>query len=80
MTYWKHNLIGFIASVSCIAFIVFQIDIAHIKVAISMFGLNEDQSASFAFLSHLLLWLPTTIVGAILIFFNPKLFKLNNNI
>jgi len=48
--------------------------------AISMFGFNEDQSASFAFLSHLLLWLPTTIVGAILIFFNPKLFKLNNNI
>jgi len=48
--------------------------------AISMFGFNEDQSASFALLSHLLIWLPTTIVGAILIFFNPELFKFKKNL
>lgn len=51
----------------------------HLAVftAISFFGYSSDLSASYAILSHLLIWLPTTIVGVSVILFNPRLFKFN---
>jgi uncharacterized protein (TIRG00374 family) len=42
--------------------------------AISMLGGTQGQAASFAVLSHLALWLPTTLAGAIFILLNPRLF------
>jgi uncharacterized membrane protein YbhN (UPF0104 family) len=43
--------------------------------AISMLGGTPGQAASFAVLSHLGLWLPTTLVGALAILTNPQLFR-----
>lgn len=51
-----------------------------IFAAISMFGFSNLESASYAFLSHLMIWLPTTIFGAILILLNPELFKFKKNL
>lgn len=43
--------------------------------AISLLGGAAGQAASFAVLSHLSLWLPTTLAGVIAILFTPELFK-----
>jgi uncharacterized protein (TIRG00374 family) len=42
--------------------------------AVRALGGTDAQAASFAVLSHLSLWLPTTIAGGIAILLNPKLF------
>lgn len=42
--------------------------------AISMLGGTSGQAASFAIVSHLAVWLPTTLAGAIAILLNPQLF------
>jgi uncharacterized protein (TIRG00374 family) len=42
--------------------------------AVVMLGGSNAQAASFAVLAHLGVWLPTTIAGALAIFFNPQLF------
>ena len=42
---------------------------------ISMLGGTQAQAASFAVVSHLGVWLPTTLVGAVAILFNPHLFS-----
>jgi glycosyltransferase 2 family protein len=42
--------------------------------AIAMLGGTPAQAASFAVLSHLGVWLPTTLAGAVAIFLNPQLF------
>jgi uncharacterized protein (TIRG00374 family) len=42
--------------------------------AISMLGGTPGQAASFAIVSHLAVWLPTTLAGAIAILLNPQLF------
>ncbi|WKJ92020.1 lysylphosphatidylglycerol synthase transmembrane domain-containing protein [Methylomonas montana] len=42
--------------------------------AISMLGGTPGEAASFAVLSHLGVWLPTTLAGALAILFNPQLF------
>jgi uncharacterized protein (TIRG00374 family) len=42
--------------------------------AISAFGGSAEQAASFAVLSHLGLWLPTTLAGAIAIAATPRMF------
>jgi len=47
--------------------------------AVSMFGGTPGLAASFAVLSHLGLWLPTTIAGVLAILFNPDLFRLLRN-
>lgn len=44
-------------------------------IAISMLGGTTGQAASFAVLSHLGLWLPTTLAGALAILINPQLFS-----
>jgi glycosyltransferase 2 family protein len=44
-------------------------------MAISMLGGTPGQAASFAVLSHLGLWLPTTLAGAVAILVNPQLFS-----
>ncbi len=44
-------------------------------IAISMLGGTPGQAASFAVLSHLGLWLPTTLAGAVAILINPQLFS-----
>jgi glycosyltransferase 2 family protein len=43
--------------------------------AISMLGGTPGQAASFAVISHLGVWFPTTLAGAIAIMFNPQLFS-----
>jgi len=43
--------------------------------AISMLGGTPAQAASFAVLSHLSVWLPTTLAGALAILLNPQLFS-----
>ncbi|WP_083447171.1 lysylphosphatidylglycerol synthase transmembrane domain-containing protein [Azoarcus sp. CIB] len=43
--------------------------------AISMVGGSSAQAASFAVLSHLGLWLPTTLAGAVAIAANPNMFR-----
>ncbi|ATM93993.1 Uncharacterised protein family (UPF0104) [Yersinia frederiksenii] len=43
--------------------------------AISMLGGTTAQAGSYAVLSHLALWLPTTLVGAIAILMKPELFR-----
>lgn len=40
----------------------------------TMLGGTPEQSASFAVLSHLAVWLPTTLAGALAILFNPRMF------
>jgi uncharacterized protein (TIRG00374 family) len=42
--------------------------------AVRALGGTEAQAASFAVLTHLSLWLPTTVAGGIAILLNPKLF------
>ncbi|CAG4887756.1 lysylphosphatidylglycerol synthase transmembrane domain-containing protein [Paraburkholderia saeva] len=42
--------------------------------AVRALGGTDAQAASFAVLSHLSLWLPTTVAGGIAILLNPKLF------
>lgn len=42
---------------------------------ISLLGGTNDQAASFAVLSHLGLWVPTTLAGVVAIAANPKMFK-----
>ncbi|CAN7647710.1 lysylphosphatidylglycerol synthase transmembrane domain-containing protein [Variovorax sp. LjRoot290] len=42
---------------------------------ISLLGGTSDQAASFAVLSHLGLWVPTTLAGAIAIASTPQMFK-----
>lgn len=42
---------------------------------IALLGGSNDQAASFAVLSHLGLWVPTTLAGAIAIVSTPRLFK-----
>ncbi|MGB4874201.1 MAG: lysylphosphatidylglycerol synthase transmembrane domain-containing protein [Candidatus Competibacter sp.] len=42
--------------------------------AASVLGSSSEQSASFAVLSHLGVWLPTTLAGIVAILLNPKLF------
>lgn len=42
--------------------------------AIAMLGGTSAQAASFAVLSHLGVWLPTTLAGAVAILLNPQLF------
>lgn len=44
--------------------------------AVTMFNGTPGQAASFAVLSHLALWLPTTLAGILAILFNPDLFRL----
>lgn len=43
--------------------------------AVSMLGGTPDQAAGIAVLSHLGVWLPTTLAGAIAILFHPELFQ-----
>lgn len=43
--------------------------------AISMLGGTPGQAASFAIVSHLGVWLPTTLVGILAILLNPQLFS-----
>mgnify|MGYP000205018831 CR=1 FL=1 len=43
--------------------------------AISMLGGTSEQAASFAVLSHLSLWIPTTLAGGIAIVLKPELFR-----
>jgi uncharacterized protein (TIRG00374 family) len=40
-----------------------------------MFGSSASAAASFAVLSHLALWIPTTVAGGIAILLNPSLFQ-----
>lgn len=40
-----------------------------------MFGSSPPAAASFAVLSHLALWIPTTVAGGIAILLNPSLFQ-----
>ena len=40
-----------------------------------MYGYDSDISGSYAFFIHLILWLPTTLVGIIAMLFNPRLFN-----
>lgn len=42
---------------------------------ISLLGGTNEQAASFAVLSHLGLWVPTTVAGAVAIAFTPNMFK-----
>lgn len=42
---------------------------------ISLLGGTNDQAASFAVLSHLGLWVPTTLAGVVAIAANPRMFK-----
>lgn len=42
--------------------------------AISMLNGTPEQAASFAVLSHLSVWLPTTVMGAIALLMNPEFF------
>jgi uncharacterized membrane protein YbhN (UPF0104 family) len=46
--------------------------------AVRALGGSDAQAASFAVLSHLSLWLPTTVAGGIAILLNPKLFASRN--
>lgn len=43
--------------------------------AVSMLGGTAAQAGSYAILSHLALWLPTTLAGAISILMKPELFR-----
>lgn len=43
--------------------------------AVSMLGGTSAQAASFAVLSHLGLWLPTTLAGVVAIMLRPELFR-----
>ncbi|AHM71361.1 TIGR00374 family protein [Yersinia hibernica] len=43
--------------------------------AVSMLGGTAAQAGSYAILSHLALWLPTTLAGAIAILMKPELFR-----
>lgn len=43
--------------------------------AISILGGTTDQAASFAVLSHLALWIPTTLAGGIAMMLTPELFR-----
>jgi glycosyltransferase 2 family protein len=43
-----------------------------------MFGSSAPAAASFAVLSHLSLWIPTTVAGGIAILLNPSLFQRRN--
>lgn len=43
--------------------------------AISMLGGTADQAASFAVLSHLALWIPTTLAGGLAMILTPQLFR-----
>ncbi len=43
--------------------------------AVSMLGGTATQAGSYAILSHLALWLPTTLAGAIAILMKPELFR-----
>ncbi len=49
----------------------------HLAVftAVSMLGGSSSQAASLALLTHLGLWLPTTLAGSLFIAANPQLFK-----
>jgi hypothetical protein len=49
----------------------------HLAVfsAVSMLGGSSSQAASLAFLTHLGLWLPTTLAGSLVIAANPQLLK-----
>lgn len=42
---------------------------------ITLLGGTNEQAASFAVLSHLGLWVPTTLAGAVAIALNPRMFK-----
>lgn len=42
---------------------------------ISLLGGTSEQAASFAVLSHLALWLPTTLAGAVAVATTPRMFK-----
>jgi glycosyltransferase 2 family protein len=42
--------------------------------AVAMLGGTDTQAASFAVISHLGVWLPTTLAGALAILLNPQLF------
>lgn len=45
-------------------------------MVISLVGGSPAQASSFAILSHLALWLPTTLVGLLFILMNPALFRM----